>query len=138
MRLRRSRQVVDSKEECAFHADGFCLLDDRECEQISRSAMRRYEGLSLSDYLELHRQRQQRRADLWFQWVSLMVSVLALCISVASLMRSQAVEAQVQPLARKSEVGKAREGVAPPSDGSVPLRRSAGSRGKIPIILQKP
>ena len=85
LRLVEDRDVVEKKEDCAFYRDGFCVLDDRECHKVSRNAMKRYDGFSQRDYIEIHWRRRERFEDLLLHAVSLSLSLTAVVISIITL-----------------------------------------------------
>lgn len=135
-----NRRAVDEREDCAFFAEGFCVLNDHECTKISKNAIKRYDGLVLRDYLDIHRQRSQRKADLLFQWFSLAVSILALVISIVSILRSQSVEAQLQPPTKKAE-SAARAQATPKWLGTANAERvdkRGAARIHVPLVQRHP
>ena len=89
LRILGRKAEVERKEDCAFYKDGFCMLDDRECVKVSRNAMRRYDGFSQRDYIELYWRRRERFQDLLMHAISLALSLAAVVISIVTFALNQ-------------------------------------------------
>ena len=86
--LRSSEAPVEKVEDCAFYEVGYCILNNRSCNIVSHNAIRRYPGFETRDYIELHWRQKQRVIDMRFRWAAVLMSLLALIISIASFINS--------------------------------------------------
>jgi hypothetical protein len=70
---------------CVFRHDGHCDHSGSVCGKPCRLQMQSIVGLSYRDHFDIYENRRIFRYDMGIKWFTLVISLIALWISVANL-----------------------------------------------------
>lgn len=73
--------MLCKKDDCVFFSNGYCIHTDGECSKICRWAMKKY-PIDMGSHLATYWRRREWLIDLWTRWFAVVVSVIALVVSV--------------------------------------------------------
>ena len=73
-----------TERTCAFWADEYCELDDKQCLKKCRRYVRSRAGLTLKDHYDIFLRRRERRSDLLLRWIPILIASISLAVAVAS------------------------------------------------------
>ncbi len=93
---------MDSVQECYFHEDGFCIHTDKQCKRLCWSCMKEYQGLPFQVHFDTYWKRKHRRIDLTTRWMSIIVSIGALMLSLYIYSEKKLLEEKYENLKNKN------------------------------------
>jgi hypothetical protein len=79
-----------SGTECVFRHVGLCDHTGQQCDSPCKHRIREIDGLTYRDHFELFEKRATKRADNRLKWISVIISTVALLVSVVTAFRQDA------------------------------------------------